>query len=180
MKGSQCRIVSSSPEETSRIGAVLGRHLTKGLMVALNGDLGSGKTCLTQGIARGLKVPEDFYVTSPSYSIVNEYPGRLRLMHVDLYRVEHPGEFEDLGLDEIMAADGVTVIEWAEKMMGNLPEERLSVSISIVDDQTRALHLIGYGSQATDLVEECRREFENRHTRQKDLHVAENPVLGVY
>jgi tRNA threonylcarbamoyladenosine biosynthesis protein TsaE len=100
-----------------------------GSVVTLDGQLGSGKTCLTQGIARGLGVPKDFYVTSPSYSFMNEYPGRLGLLHVDLYRVKDAAELEDLGVDQMMEADGVTVIEWAEKMVGNLPDQRLSVLI---------------------------------------------------
>lgn len=159
MRIRQHRIISHCPEETLRVGAFLGQHLAKGSVVALSGELGSGKTCLTQGIARGLEVPEGFYVTSPSYSLVNEYPGRLRLFHVDLYRVRDVLELEEIGLDEIIGTDGVTVIEWAEKLVGVLPDERLSVSISIVDNQTRDLHLTGHGQSAVDLLEKCSDEL---------------------
>ncbi len=159
LKTREHQIVSSCPEDTVRIGALLGEHLTNGSVVALNGELGSGKTCLTQGIAQGLEVPEGFYVTSPSYAIVNEYPGRLRLLHVDLYRLQDKAELEDIGLDEIIGADGVTVIEWANKLVGYLPDERLCVSISIVNDQTRTLQLKGYGPRAADLAEYCLKEF---------------------
>jgi tRNA threonylcarbamoyladenosine biosynthesis protein TsaE len=141
---------------------LLGQHLAKGSVVALSGDLGSGKTCLTQGIARGLQVPEDFYVTSPSYSLVNDYPGRLRLFHVDLYRLERATELEEIGLDEILEADSVTVIEWADKLIGILPRERLDLRLSIVDDSTRELHLTAYGQSAVDLVEECSKYTENK------------------
>ncbi|MDY6954707.1 MAG: tRNA (adenosine(37)-N6)-threonylcarbamoyltransferase complex ATPase subunit type 1 TsaE [Thermodesulfobacteriota bacterium] len=144
--------MSSSVQETVAFGLRLGEHLTTGMFVALNGKLGSGKTCLVQGIARGLNVPEGLYVTSPSYSLINEYPGRLRLFHIDLYRLDDPGELEDLGLEEILRQDGVTVVEWADKMAGTLPEERLSVSLSIVADQTRAILLTGYGPEAVSLV----------------------------
>lgn len=137
----------------------MGRYLSNRSIVTLHGELGSGKTCLTQGIAQGLNVPEDFYVTSPSYSLINEYPGRLPLFHVDLYRVRDMGELEELGLEDIMGRKGVTVIEWADKLAGNLPNERLDVSMSIVDDRTRALQLTGYGSQAVDLVERCLERF---------------------
>jgi len=148
-------IISHSPEETLRLGAFLGKYLTNGSIIALSGELGSGKTCLTQGIARGLQVPEDLYVTSPSYTLVNEYPGRLRLFHADLYRIGNVVELDEIGLDEIMGCDGVTVIEWAEKMIELLPKERLFISISIVDDQRRELLLTGYGQEAVDLIEKC-------------------------
>jgi len=159
LKTREHRIVASSVDETLRIGALLGRHLTNGSVVSLHGELGSGKTCLTRGIALGLKVPEVFYVTSPSYALINEYPGRLLLFHVDLYRVQDVGELEELGLEDIMGRQGVTVIEWADKLVGNLPDERLAVSMSIVDDRTRALRLTGYGPRAVDLVKRCLEQF---------------------
>ncbi len=145
-------IISHCPEDTVRIGAFLGKYLAGGSVVALAGKLGSGKTCLTLGIARGLKVPKEIYITSPSYSIVNEYPGRLTLFHVDFYRLKDPSELEYVDLDEILEAGGVVVIEWAEKFPGILPEEHLFVSISIMDDQTRELHLTAYGQQAAYAV----------------------------
>jgi len=148
-------IISHSAEETLRLGAFLGKYLTNGSVIALSGELGSGKTCLTQGIARGLQVPEDLYVTSPGYTLINEYPGRLRLFHADLYRIGNVVELDEIGLDEIMGCDGVTVIEWAEKMIELLPKERLFISISIVDDQRRELLLTGYGQEAVDLIEKC-------------------------
>ena len=159
MKGHH--VISRSPEETVRLGTSLGKYLTNGLVVALSGELGSGKTCLTQGIARGLQVPEDLYVTSPSYTLVNEYPGRLRLFHVDLYRIGDVSEVDEIGLDEILGGDDVTVIEWAEKMIDVLPKERLSISISIVDDQTRSLHFTGCGQTAVDLIDKCLLEFDD-------------------
>ncbi len=159
MKTREHRIVASSVEETLRIGAFLGRHLSNGSIVTLHGELGSGKTCLTRGIAQGLKVPEGFYVTSPSYSLINEYPGRLPLFHVDLYRVRDVGELEELGLEDIMGGNGVTVIEWADRLAADLLNERLAVGMSIVNDRTRALQLTGYGPQAVDLVERCLEQF---------------------
>lgn len=159
MKTTERHIISRSPLETLHFGALLGKYLTKGSVIALSGELGSGKTCLAQGIARGLRVPEHFYVTSPSYTLVNEYPGWLRLFHVDLYRIENVAQLDDIGLDEILGPDDVTVIEWAEKIGEVLPEERLSISISIVDDQTRKLHLMASGQSAVNLIERCLLEF---------------------
>ena len=155
MKSKVHDIISHSPEETLRLGAFLGKYLTNGSVIALSGELGSGKTCLTQGIARGLQVPEDLYVTSPSYTLINEYPGRLRLFHADLYRIGNVVELDEIGLDEIMGCDGVTVIEWAEKMIELLPKERLFISISIVDHQTRRFDFKGCGQGAVDLIEKC-------------------------
>jgi tRNA threonylcarbamoyladenosine biosynthesis protein TsaE len=103
-------------------------------------------------MARGLEVPEGLYVTSPSYSLINEYAGRFRLFHVDLYRLNDLEELKDLGLEEILETDGITVVEWADKMAGTVPDERLCVSISIVSDQTREIVLTGHGAQAVGLV----------------------------
>jgi tRNA threonylcarbamoyladenosine biosynthesis protein TsaE len=159
LKSTKHHIISHSPEETFRLGAFLGKHITTGLVIALSGELGSGKTCLTQGIAYGLKVPKDLYVTSPSYTLVNEYPGQLPLFHVDLYRIENMAELNDIGIDEIMGYDHVTVIEWAEKMTEMLPKERLFILIAILDDQRRNLLMTGYGQQVVDLIEKCKLEF---------------------
>jgi tRNA threonylcarbamoyladenosine biosynthesis protein TsaE len=149
------QIVTSSPEETIALGVLLGEGLTEGLIIALDGALGSGKTCLTQGIATGLGVPKDLYVTSPSYTFINEYPGRLCLFHVDLYRAGDPAELEDLGLEEILASKCVTVIEWSEKIGRSLPDERLSVSIAVRTDEARSFQLTARGPQAVDLLERC-------------------------
>ncbi len=154
-------IISRSPEETLHFGALLGRHVTKGSVIALSGELGSGKTCMAQGIAKGLRVPENLYVTSPSYVLVNEYAGSLRLFHMDLYRINNVAELDDIGIDEMLSSDDVTVIEWAEKMGDVLPEERLFVSISIIDDQTRDFHLTASGQNAVDLLERCLLEFDS-------------------
>ena len=159
MKSKTHQIISHSPEETLRLGAFLGKHLTNGTVIALSGELGCGKTCLTQGIARGLQVPEDIYVTSPTYTLVNEYPGRLRLFHVDLYRIGDIVELDEIGLDEIMNSDDITVIEWAEKMIEMLPKERLFILISFLDNRTRKFHLSGTGQIAVDLIEKCTFEF---------------------
>ncbi len=106
-----------SPEETRSLGERMARELVPGDVLLLYGDLGSGKTTFVQGLARGLGVPEEVYVVSPSFALIHEYPGRIPLFHVDLYRLS-PEEVDDLGLAEIIPR-GVTVIEWSE----HLPEE---------------------------------------------------------
>ncbi len=143
---------SHSPEETIRFGVQLGRQLFPGALIALSGELGSGKTCLVQGIARGLDVPEELYVTSPTYTLVNEYYGSLTLFHLDVYRLGGTADLEDIGYDEILGGDGVVVIEWAEKIMDGLPEERLSINLSILDDQSRSLEITGYGQKYRNII----------------------------
>jgi tRNA threonylcarbamoyladenosine biosynthesis protein TsaE len=146
------KIISHSPAETISIGKQLGRQLFPGALIALSGDLGSGKTCLAYGIALGLNVPEELYVTSPTYTLVNEYHGRLNLFHVDVYRLEGASDLEDIGFDEIVATEGVTVIEWAEKVLDTLPKERLSILLSILNDQGRSLEIMAYGKQYIDVI----------------------------
>lgn len=105
-----------SPEETHHLGERIGRLLKAGDIVLLFGDLGAGKTTLTQGIARGMGVGEDEYVRSPSFTLVNQYRGRIPAFHIDLYRIESPGELDDLGLEDALGREGVAIVEWAEKL----------------------------------------------------------------
>ena len=151
----QHRIVTSCPEETLRFGTFLGRQLICGDIVALSGDLGSGKTCLTQGIAKGLDVPRGFYITSPSFALINEYPGRIRLFHMDLYRIRDVSELDEIGFDEILAVEGIVVIEWADKFPLALPSERVDITLTIINERTRELSLNGHGHHAVDLVKNC-------------------------
>jgi tRNA threonylcarbamoyladenosine biosynthesis protein TsaE len=152
MKGTPEIVVSVSEEETRRLGTILGKHITAPLVVLLMGELGAGKTCLTQGLARGLDVPNSTYVTSPSYALINEYSGRVYMYHIDLYRLEDPSEFDDIGLDEILTSESVSVIEWAERLGSALPKNRLEISIEIMDATTRHLHIAYHGNVAKQVV----------------------------
>jgi tRNA threonylcarbamoyladenosine biosynthesis protein TsaE len=129
---------SKSPAETRRIGARLGRLLQAGDIVLLSGELGSGKTCLVQGIGRGLAVPDP--VTSKSFVLLGEYRGRLTLYHSDLYRLEDPLEAEDLALIEC-CAEGALVVEWADRAWEVFPPEHLLVTLEISGDRERNLTL---------------------------------------
>jgi tRNA threonylcarbamoyladenosine biosynthesis protein TsaE len=141
-----------SREETKELGENLGTLIAAPALLALTGELGSGKTAFVQGLARGLEVPQDYYITSPSFTLINEYPGRMRLFHVDLYRLENYTDLEETGLYDILEGDGVVAIEWAEK----LPEDLLSIYIvigfNIIDDETREINLIAYGHEAVGLI----------------------------
>ena len=112
--------ISHSPAETEALGEAWGRKLTRGSVIALSGDLGAGKTQLVRGLARGLGVTSR--VHSPTFTLVNEYAGgRWRLFHLDLYRLETPEQIHGAGLEEFLRPDGVAVIEWAERMVGEHP-----------------------------------------------------------
>jgi len=134
-------INTHAEEETAAIGRELAESLSAGDVVLLFGDLGAGKTAFVRGLAEGLGVPRDD-VSSPTFTLIQEYRGgRLTLFHVDLYRIEDPREFDELGLDEI-AEDGVLAVEWAEKLDARLkPSRYVSVSISHKAGDERQIEL---------------------------------------
>ncbi|MDO8490551.1 MAG: tRNA (adenosine(37)-N6)-threonylcarbamoyltransferase complex ATPase subunit type 1 TsaE [Dehalococcoidia bacterium] len=143
--------ISPSPEQTQRLGRALGESANVGDVILLVGDLGAGKTTLTQGIAWGLGVAE--YAVSPSFVLVRQYQGRLPLYHVDLYRLENVAEIGDLGLDEYFYGKGVSVVEWADRGLVLLPPEHLLVKIELVGETERVLHLQPKGKRYEKLVE---------------------------
>ena len=126
-----------SPEETKEFGRTLAKELKAGSVVALTGPLGSGKTVLIQGICSGLGVTES--VTSPSFVIINEYPGRVKVYHFDLYRLENIEEFIKLGYEEYFYGNGITLIEWAEKIKNFLPQERMEINLEILSEKERRI-----------------------------------------
>ena len=132
---------SKSAEETEAIGRELAGTLKGGDVVTLTGELGAGKTTLTKGIAKALGI--DGYVKSPSYTLINVYEsGRLPLNHIDLYRIEGEIDLEGLGLEEYIYSDGVSVIEWAERLSSDiLPEEVIEVTISHIDGDSRRIEI---------------------------------------
>ena len=130
-------IESRSPEETHAVGVALAERLGRGDVVALTGELGAGKTCFAQGLARGLGVTGR--VVSPTFVLVNEYRGRIPVHHVDAYRTESLTELLDLGLDELFSGDGVTVVEWADKLLPLLPARAIHVHIEGVGDEPRII-----------------------------------------
>ena len=141
---------SHSPAETRRIGASLGRHVEAGDVLLLAGDLGAGKTCLTQGIAKGLGI--EGYVRSPTFVLVSIHQGRLPLYHIDIYRLDHVAEVLDLGLEEYMAGDGVSVIEWADKAREAFPQSCLLVTLDFEGEKERLIRLEPRGERYEGLV----------------------------
>lgn len=132
-------IGTNSADETVGLGERLGKRLRPGDVVALTGELGAGKTTLTRGIAQGLGVEADIH--SPTFTLIHEHPGPTPLYHVDLYRINRPEEAEDIGIEEYIHGDGVTVIEWAEKIMPLLPEDALRIELRMTGDDAREIKL---------------------------------------
>ncbi|MGZ6237162.1 MAG: tRNA (adenosine(37)-N6)-threonylcarbamoyltransferase complex ATPase subunit type 1 TsaE, partial [Syntrophales bacterium] len=118
------------------------------------GDLGAGKTCLAHGIARGLGVPDEYQITSPSFTLINEYQGRIMLYHFDLYRLSRASEMEDMGYEEYFFGQGVSVIEWADKVTGILPDESLFVLINYTDENERNIIISGQEKKIAMISEE--------------------------
>jgi tRNA threonylcarbamoyladenosine biosynthesis protein TsaE len=122
-------VTSRSPEETRAAGRAVGALLEGGDVVVLDGQLGAGKTVFVKGVAEGLEVAGT--VVSPTFTLAREYSGRLRLVHVDVYRLDHVQEFLDLGLDDLSGDDAVTVVEWGAAVTAELPVEHLEVRLAI-------------------------------------------------
>ena len=147
---SYLELISHSPEETQELGRHIGRLARAGDVFLLTGNLGTGKTCLTQGIAWGLGIKE--YALSPSFVIVRELYGRLPLYHIDLYRLDRIEESMDLGLDEYLYGRGVCVVEWAEKALSIMPAERLTIKISYLSDTERSFQMEPNGQRYLEIV----------------------------
>ena len=151
-------VISSTPEETFSLGVTLAKMLKKGSIVALKGALGAGKTCLAKGIARGLCVKEE--LTSPTYTIISEYRGTLPegkapqtensagknesnicLYHIDAYRLGGNDDFSAIGGEEVIFGDGISIIEWSERIPGFIPDDAIRVDIDINENQKRLINI---------------------------------------
>lgn len=153
------KIISNSPAETVNIGKALGELLQPGGVICLEGNLGAGKTHFAKGIALGLGVTD--HVTSPTFTIINEYEGRMPFYHVDVYRLEDEEEAYEIGLEEYLYGTGITLIEWPARIVGLLPAERLTITITSAEAQdSRIFQFEARGPGYTKLVEEL-----NAHVR---------------
>jgi len=130
---------------TFALGFRLGETAGPGDIVTLAGPLGAGKTTLTQAIGQGLGVPSSCYITSPTFGLLHEYPGRLPLFHMDLYRLRDESELEELGFTEILYDAGLSVIEWPDRLGSMMPEDRLHIDLVIVSETVRQARLTIHG-----------------------------------
>lgn len=138
-------------KETEKIGYILGKLLTGGEVICMTGDLGAGKTTMTQSIAKGLEIED--YVTSPTFTIINEYEGRCPLYHFDVYRINDVEEMYDLGYEEYFYSDGVAIIEWADIIKEILPKERLNIEINKNDNiEGREIVIHGNGEKYINII----------------------------
>lgn len=145
-------MITKTAQETIELGKDIAKSLKPNDVIALIGELGSGKTTFTKGIAEGLGVPNARYVNSPSFVLVREHKGTLKLFHLDLYRLNSISEIQELGFEEYFYSGGVTVIEWAQKLEGSLLKEHLSIEISMLDNDKREIKIEGFGKRYKNIA----------------------------
>jgi len=142
---------SISEETTLRVGSTIADLLTPGTVVALIGNLGAGKTALSQAICAAMGV-ENQQVTSPTFVLIQEYAGRLPVYHFDTYRLRDEDEFLELGADEYLEGEGVCLIEWADRVHDLLPRDRVQIEITITGETTRAINISAHGPRSEIIV----------------------------
>ncbi len=149
------KITTNSPEETFEFGKRLAKDLRSGDVICLQGDLGAGKTSLAKGICRGLGVVDQ--ITSPTYKIVNEYRGRMKVVHMDLYRIKNEEQLHDIGFNDYIYGDGVKIIEWPDKSGTLMPDNYLDINLS-GQGNTREIRLIPQANKFIGLVSELKED----------------------
>ena len=167
------QVTTTTPEETQQLGRALGAALEGGEALLMTGELGAGKTCLTQGIAWGLGVME--YARSPTFVLIAEYQGRMTLYHIDLYRIDDILEMEDLSLEEYFDRGGVCVVEWAEKAEPLLPPENLAIKIDVDGADNRTITLEARGQRHQTLLDRLSASFSAPAT---DITVEQTGITG--
>jgi len=152
------KLVSRSHQHTDRLGQVIGRVLRGGETIALYGPLGAGKTALVRGIAQGLGASPTA-VTSPTFVMIHEYQGRLPLAHVDLYRIRSPRELESIGLIEYFSGQTVTAVEWADKGLAALPQDRIEITLNHRAVRSRTIQLRATGPKSDEVLALARMQY---------------------
>lgn len=147
------RILSESPEATDQLGFNLAQILLPGDFIALHGELGAGKTRFAGGVARGLGVDQAVPVTSPTYTLLNIYQGRIPLYHFDLYRLGGDDDVVELGFTDYFAGDGVSLVEWPERLQAELPPARLEIFLNYIDENVREIELVPFAERYEKLLE---------------------------
>jgi tRNA threonylcarbamoyladenosine biosynthesis protein TsaE len=145
--------VVRSEQDTILLGELLGSVLINGDFIALAGELGSGKTWFTKGLALGLGISPETVITSPSFALMNEYQGRLPLFHMDAYRLDQLSAFLSTGLEEYFYEEGVVAMEWADRWPEILPGKRVTVRITVLDEASRRIALSGSNPRAITILE---------------------------
>jgi tRNA threonylcarbamoyladenosine biosynthesis protein TsaE len=151
---------TETSDETQDIGKAIGRLLKPGDLISLVGEMGAGKTTLVQGIAQGLESTE--HVTSPTFTLINEYPGRIPLYHFDVYRLQSSEDMEDLGYEEYFQGTGATLIEWADRIESLLPDERLDIYLEW-ENEGRKMTLVPHGIRYQEMLTELKKDADSRN-----------------
>jgi tRNA threonylcarbamoyladenosine biosynthesis protein TsaE len=159
MTHSEFVAITESDLQTIELGHKLGACLAEGDVVGLVGELGSGKTWLTKGIARGVGVGQDTVITSPTFALVNEYQGRTPLFHMDIYRLGSLSELLSAGIEEYLYGEGVAVLEWADRWPEILPEQTVRVELSILDEHSRRISLSGNHARASIIIQAVKKSW---------------------
>ncbi|MEJ2230861.1 MAG: tRNA (adenosine(37)-N6)-threonylcarbamoyltransferase complex ATPase subunit type 1 TsaE [Nitrospirales bacterium] len=161
--GDSIQLRMKSVQDMMDFGKRLGQQLAGGEVLALTGDLGTGKTVLTRGIALGLGIPMD-QVSSPTFTLIQEYTGSIPLIHVDLYRLERPSEIVTLGLEEYFTQDKIVIIEWAERFPQIVPSDHITIRLEYGEAaDTRLLSVSGTGPQSIRMVANIQKDRENQN-----------------
>lgn len=149
-------VLTGSPRQTMSLGTRLGKLLEGGEIIGLIGELGAGKTCFVRGVTRGLEVGKDAWIRSPSFTLINEYHGRLPVYHIDLFRIETRPQLEGLNLREYLYSDGVSLIEWFENLPADEVDEYLELRIAYAEGNRRQLTFSPRGERYEEIVESLR------------------------
>lgn len=150
------KIIANDLKDTEKLGKIIAKCLEKGTVICLDGELGAGKTSLTQFIAEEFGVKE--YIVSPTFTIIKEYEGKLPFYHMDVYRIGSEDDMYELGFDEYIYSEGVTIIEWADLIRAILPQERVNIKIIRIDDRKREISIEGEGPAYEKLLKELKNE----------------------
>lgn len=155
------RFISESPQATAQLGRTIGQLLLPGDFITLQGELGAGKTALASGIAKGLGVDPSLPITSPTYTLLNIYQGRIPLYHFDLYRLQGDDDAINLGFSEYFSGNGVCLVEWSERLQEELPLVRLEIFLSYVDENVREIKLVADADRYAKLLEMLQMSLKN-------------------
>ena len=153
--------ITKNPKETKKVGSCLAKLLKSGDIILFFGEMGAGKTCLTQGIAESLDTIET--VNSPSFTIINEYHGKIPIYHFDLFRLNSYYEIMDLGYEEYFYGNGITIVEWAEKIETSLPFEFSKIILTFIDSKKRKIEFCPKGERFYRMVKELRKNENIRN-----------------
>jgi tRNA threonylcarbamoyladenosine biosynthesis protein TsaE len=146
-------IESKNSDQTHNLGVMIGQNITKGICIALRGELGAGKTTFVQGLAKGIGVSDQYYVTSPTYNIINEYPTQsLKLCHLDLYRLDSSDELEGIGFDDLVDENNIIIVEWPDILKDISFKFDIEINFKFNENYNRIISIVASGQDGSNLL----------------------------